>query len=412
MRQLLTAEVAAGARLRAAEIAAEMSTGNDGLPADAIDPDEGLVQVVDADGRVVTSTANVAGRPVVASLRPGQSAEVTTPLDDGPFIAVAVGADTRQGPLTVIVARALEDVNESVQLLAGLLAVGVPGLTVIVALVTWAMVGRALRPVEVMRREVDAISASELHRRVPAPEVSDEIGRLARTMNRMLDRLETAQERQRRFVADASHELRSPVSVIREYAEVAIAHPERIALVELAQTVLAEDLRIQRLVDDLLLLARADEHTLQLRLRAVDLDDLVFEEASRLGRTGALRVDTSAVAAGRVQGDADSLRRVVGNLAQNAARHARQSVAFSLVHEGATVRLTVEDDGPGIPADQRERVFERFVRLDEARARDGGGSGLGLAIVAELVAAHGGSVRAVEGELGGARIEVDLPAGS
>jgi signal transduction histidine kinase len=173
--------------------------------------------------------------------------------------------------------------------------------------------------------------------------------------------------------------------------------------------VLAEDLRLQRLAEDLLLLTRADEQTLALRRRPVDLDDLVFDEARRLRETGGLRVDTTAVSAGRVEGDAGALRRVLRNLGDNAARHARGRLAFSVAERDGTVLLEVEDDGPGIPEADRTRVFERFVRLDDARARDGGGSGLGLAIVAEVVAAHGGTVAIASGRLGGARVEVTLP---
>jgi signal transduction histidine kinase len=274
---------------------------------------------------------------------------------------------------------------------------------------TWTVVGRALAPVEAIRAEVDAISATALHRRVPDPAADDEIGRLARTMNRMLDRLEQAQTRQRRLVSDASHELRSPVATIRQHAEVALAHPGRTTTTELAGTVLAEDLRLQRLAEDLLLLTRADEHTLGLRRRPVDLDDLVFDEARRLRGVSGLRVDTSAVSAGRIDGDAAGLRRVLRNLGDNAARHAGAQVAFSVSERDGVVRLLVDDDGPGIPEADRERVFERFVRLDDARARDDGGSGLGLAIVAELVAAHDGTVTITPSPAGGTRVEVTLP---
>jgi signal transduction histidine kinase len=228
-------------------------------------------------------------------------------------------------------------------------------------------------------------------------------------MNRMLDRLEQAQARQRRLVSDASHELRSPVATIRQHAEVALAHPDRTTTTELAATVLAEDLRLQRLAEDLLLLTRADEHTLALRRRPVDLDDLVFDEARRLRDGTGLRVDTTAVSAGRVDGDAAGLRRVLRNLGDNAARHAADRLAFSLAERDGLVLLGVDDDGPGIPEADRARVFERFVRLDDNRARDDGGSGLGLAIVAELAAAHGGTVAAAASPLGGARVEVRLP---
>ena len=280
----------------------------------------------------------------------------------------------------------------------------------LVALTTWKLVGRALAPMDAIRAEVDEISANEMHRRVPAPGGTDEVARLASTMNRMLERLEIAQRRQQQFVSDASHELRSPVASIREQAEVALAHPERVTTADLAEHVLAEDLRVQRLVEDLLLLARADEQTLRLKRRPVDLDDLVFEVAQRLRAGSTLRIDTTDVSAARVLGDAPGLRRVVANLAENAQRHARTRVAFSLVATDHTVVLAVDDDGAGIPSEDRARVFERFVRLDDARARDLGGSGLGLAIVAQVVGAHGGSVAIVDGARGGTRVEVRLEA--
>jgi signal transduction histidine kinase len=258
---------------------------------------------------------------------------------------------------------------------------------------------------------VDAISAAALHRRVPDPPGQDEIGRLAATMNRMLARLEEAQAKERQFVSDASHELRSPVATIRQHVEVALAHPAGASAGELAEVVLAEDLRLERLVDDLLFLARADERRQRLVRRLVDLDDVVLEEATRLRATTGVRIDTGEVSAGRVVGDASQLRRLVRNLLDNATRHARSTVRLGLATtDEGTVGLTVEDDGPGIPPEQRQRVFERFVRLDEARAREAGGSGLGLAIVAEVAETHGGAVTAGDSSLGGARFEVRLPA--
>jgi len=419
LRSTLTREVRAAARLRAEDVAAVLAAGGGSgvagpgtLAVD--DADELLIQVLDGGGRVVAASPNAEGRPPVARLRPGSSAEVEVPAggpmdESGEFLAVAAGADTPRGQRTVLVARSTEAVDEAVAAVGGLLAVGLPLLLAVVAVTTWVVVGRALAPVEAMRAEVDEISAAALHRRVPDPPADDEIGRLARTMNRMLGRLEQAQARQRRLVSDASHELRSPVATIRQHAEVALAHPGRTTTSELASTVLAEDLRLQRLTEDLLLLTRADEQSLALRRRPVDLDDLVFEEAKRLREATGLRVDTSAVSAGRVAGDAAGLRRVLRNLGDNASRHARERLALSVAERDATVVLAVEDDGSGIPEADRERVFERFVRLDGARARDDGGSGLGLAIVAELVAAHGGAVVAAAGPLGGARVEVTLP---
>lgn len=301
--------------------------------------------------------------------------------------------------------------------LTRVLLVGLPLLLLVVGLTTWRIVGRALAPVDAIRREVDEIGGRRLDRRVPEPARRDEISRLASTMNRMLGRLEESQARQQRFVSDASHELRSPVASIRQHSEVALAHPDRTTVPDLAATVLVEDLRVQRLVDDLLLLARADERERAGDASDVDLDDLVFEEAARLrspavdGESSALEIDTTGVSAGRVRGAPDELRRMVRNLGDNAVRHARSRVAFSL-HEqpdAGDVVLRVDDDGSGIPAAQRERVFERFVRLDDARARDDGGSGLGLSIVEAVARKHKGSAAVSDSPGGGARVEIRLP---
>jgi signal transduction histidine kinase len=415
LRGTLTRELRTTARLRGQDVAELLAADPAGRgPLAVNEADELLIQVLDERGRVVMASPNAQGMAPVARLHPGQSAEFEIPEAapveaDGEFLAVATGADTPLGPRTVLVARSTEAVTETTAAVGGLLAVGLPLLLAVVAATTWVVVGRALAPVEAIRAEVDAISAAALHRRVQAPPADDEIGRLARTMNRMLGRLEQAQARQRRLVSDASHELRSPVAAIRQHAEVALAHPDRTTTAELAATVLAEDLRLQRLAEDLLLLTRADEHTLALHRRPVDLDDLVFEEARRLRASTGLRVDTTAVSAGRVDGDAAGLRRVLRNLGDNAARHAAGRLAFSLAETDGRVLLGVDDDGPGIPEADRRRVLERFVRLDDARARDDGGSGLGLAIVAELATAHGGTVAVAPSALGGARVEVTLP---
>ena len=411
LRVELTQEVHATTRLRAVELAADLRSGTRpaALAVDGGDPEDLLIQVLDERGQVVASSPNVRGMASVARLRPGASATVGVPIDNDDFLAVAVAAATPQGQRTVVVARALDMIGEATQIVTALLAAGIPALLLLVAATTWRVVGRALAPVEAIRREVDEVSAAQLHRRVPDPPGGDEVARLARTMNRMLDRLQRAHERQRRFVADASHELRSPVASIRQHAEVAMAHPERTSTAELAGTVLADGLRIQRLVEDLLLLARADEHGLVPRRRQVDLDDLVFEEARRLRHASDLRVEVGAVAATQVEGDPVSLRRILRNLGDNAARHANASISFALAERDGAAVLAVDDDGPGIPQADRERVLERFVRLDDARARDAGGSGLGLAIVAELVAAHGGTIDITASPLGGARVEVNLP---
>lgn len=412
LRVTLTREVRAAAQLRAAEITAVLESGTRPGELGIDNAEDLLIQVLDNNGRVIASNPNVRGAPPVARLRPGESAKIDVPIDNDLFLAVATAADTPQGRLTVVVARALDGVGEATWIVTGLLAMGLPVLLLVVAVTTWKVVGRALAPVEAIRGEVDEISTAELHRRVPDPPGTDEIARLARTMNHMLDRLERAHARQRRFISDASHELRSPVATIRQHAEVALTHPDRTTTPELATTVLAESVRVQRLVEDLLLLASADEHTLQqLPRRPVDLDDLVFAEARRLREVTDLRVDTTAVSAGRIDGDIAGLRRVLRNLGDNAARHARTRISFALAAHDSAVVLAVDDDGPGIPDGDRDRVLERFVRLDDARARDAGGSGLGLAIAAELVAAHGGTLSIADSPIGGARIEVNLPGG-
>ncbi|MFC5994865.1 sensor histidine kinase [Pseudonocardia hispaniensis] len=405
LRGLLTDELAAAAQSRAMQIATTLHT-SPSRPVLAVgDLEDDVAQLVAPDGRVLAASPNAAGRPPVVWPAPEDPVEIVGPVDAEPLLVVAHRMDGE----VVIVARTVDSRDDALRFVADLLMIGLPILLLIVAVLTWVLVGRALRPVESIRREVDEISSTALHRRVPEPAGSDEIARLSRTMNRMLDRLERAQQRQRRFASDASHELRSPVAAIRQSAEVALAHPGRTSVPELARTVLEEDLRVQHLVEDLLLLARMDEHLLQLRTVPLDLDDLVFAEARRLREAGGLRVDTSGVSAGQVSGDPDGLRRVLANLADNAARHARSRIVFTLAETSAGVVLTVDDDGPGIPPGERERVLERFVRLDDARARDAGGSGLGLAIVSELVTAHGGSLEIADSPDGGARLRLTFP---
>ncbi|MGH9036621.1 MAG: sensor histidine kinase [Acidimicrobiia bacterium] len=412
LRRALERDTLTSARLRAQEVATVLESGSGPGSLAVEDREDSLIQVLDQAGQVVASSPNMTGQAPVADLEAGGSVRVDrTVLEDAPFLVVAEGARSPAGRFTVLVARSTDDVEESTRRVSGLLAAGGPLLLLVVGVTSWRVVGRAMAPVEAIRSEVDSISATELHRRVGDPAGRDEIARLAATMNRMLDRLEAAQSRQRRFVSDASHELRSPVASIRQHAEVALAHPDQISATELAQVVLDEDLRVQHLVEDLLLLARADEGTLASRPQAVDLDDLVFEVATHLRTATTLRIDTTSVSAGRVAGDEAQLRRLLRNLGDNAARHARTRVGFSLGETPAgTILLRVDDDGPGVPEGERRRIFERFVRLDDARSRDTGGSGLGLAIVAEIAAAHAGTVTATGSPLGGARFEVEVPA--
>jgi len=404
----LTDTVRSGAQTHADQVAAALTDSGVAalnLPED----DDRLVQVLDSNNDVIRSSSQDVGPGPLSDVAPGASAPISVAFDDDGYLAVAAVADTAQGSYTVVAAHTLDRVAESRRALTTLLAAGVPILLVLLALTTWRVVGGALAPVEAIRREVDEVSATELHRRVPQPIGDDEISRLAATMNRMLARLEAARLRQQQFVSDASHELRSPMASIRAHAEVALAHPDRASAPELAETVLAESLRVQQLVENLLVLARADEQQSAPLREPVDLDDLVFSEAQRLrGRPG-VALDTSRVSAGRVRGDANLLRRVIGNLLDNAGRHASARVEVSLQEDSESVLFRVDDDGDGVAPADRDVVFARFSRLDDARARDSGGAGLGLAIVAEVVTGHGGTVRLTESSTGGARFDVRFP---
>lgn len=410
LERSLRANVRDTALIRAEAIANELASGDGSSSITSVESDEEFVQVMDANGAIVGTSHNLVGEGPMVRLEPGEERTVeTVPFEDGPFLAVGDSATGPEGTLTVVVGRSLETVVEARRALAGLLGAGIPLILFVVGVVTWMVVGRALAPVEAIRSEVEVISDKELHRRVPAPPGKDEISRLASTMNGMLTRLEEAHLRERRFVSDASHELRSPVAAIRQDAEVAFSYPDRTDVREFAEIVLEETARLQRIVEDLLLLTRSDEGTLQIRRDAVDLDDLVLEEATRLRSSTDLRIDSGGVSAGRVIGDRAQLERLIRNLTDNAVRHASSEIGLALREENGRVVLEVNDDGPGVPVEMRDVVFERFTRLDHARDREHGGAGLGLAIVAEIAAAHGGSASVGGAASGGARFVVTLP---
>jgi signal transduction histidine kinase len=325
----------------------------------------------------------------------------------------AVEATTGAGlTVTVYAGAPLAVEEDAVESVREAMLVGLPLLVLLVGGVTWLVTGRALAPVEDIRAEMAAITASEdLTRRVPEPATRDEVARLARTTNMTLAALESSVERQRSFVADASHELRSPIASLRTQLEVGMAHPE---LLDVPGAV-ADTVRLQRLAADLLLLARLDAGERPGSGR-VDLAELVREAAaraaqSRPGGTGGVPVALELAPGAVVTGSAGQLERVAGNLLDNAERHARSEVTVTLRREAGWVVLTVADDGGGVPVAERERIFERFVRLDEARSRDEGGAGLGLAIARDVAGRHGGSLRAVEPPPGvpGARFELRLP---
>jgi signal transduction histidine kinase len=357
-----------------------------------------LVQII-RDGSVVASSEDATGLGALATAE--GSTMVSIPGDDNRYLVVAERSDNA---VLVIVGHDLSDVNEVIAAIIPLVGVSIPLLVGLLALTAFLVVGRALRPVDRMRVEVDDVTANRLHRRIAGAAVPDELGRLAATMNRMLDRLDDSQRTQRRFISDASHELKSPLASLRQYSEVARSYPDRMTMAELTDAIDDEGGRLERIVGGMLVLARADEGSLLGDSRPVDLDDLLLSEAQRLRTSTSLHVEV-AIEPARVNGNGELFAQVVRNLVDNAVRHADTRVRLTLVSTGVII---IDDDGPGIPDDERERVFERFVRLDDARARDLGGSGLGLAIVHEIVRAHGGTVAVSESDWGGARIRVTL----
>ena len=412
-RDSLTTNFETTERLRSQDIAATIHDG--AFPSRLAVPrgDENLVQVVDERGIVVAASTNIAGDARISTLEPdadGYSVRTVAGIERGerPYRVVARRVKTSDGTYVIYVARSLESVNKSTDSLERLLYWALPALVLLVGVVTWILTGRALHPVEAIRREVEVIGAEDLHRRVPEPPRQDEIGRLARTMNAMLARLEDATDRQRQFVADASHELRSPLTGIRAQLEVDLEHPELADWQATERDVLADAIRLQRLVDDLLAIAVVDASSLDAAHREpVDFDEIVFAEARRIQTRGKVAIDTRGVSGAQLDGNLDQLVRVVHNLLDNAARHARSRVVVTLSETSTHVTLRVLDDGPGIPDRDRVRVFERFARLDDSRGRDGGGAGLGLAIVHDVVAAHGGSVEVENAP--GAAFTVVLP---
>lgn len=368
------------------------------------------VQVIDARGRIVRRSDSAPKEPLIPlrgnNFRDPQVG-VSATADDDTRVA-ALTADGRKGRYTVLVGGGIEPIESMTSTVATMLTITAPVVAVVAAGVTYLLVRRSLRSVDAIRSRVTQISASDLSGRVPVPDRADEISALAVTMNEMLGRIEAGHTAQRRFVGDASHELRSPLATVISALEIAQNHPEVFDKTLVQTALLPEAHRMQSLVEDLLLLARADEHGLPIRRTEIDLDDLASDEVTRLKRETSLQI-SGQLAAVKVTGDALGLARVLRNLADNAARHARSQMSIVVRADADNAYLQVCDDGPGIPVAERDRVFERFVRLDADRSRHGGGSGLGLAIVAEIVAAHKGAVDISGREGGGTVLTVRLP---
>ncbi|MEV6663345.1 sensor histidine kinase [Streptomyces nigra] len=445
LRSDLTGQAESEAASAARAVAVELS---DGRPYDrltGLDEDDRPVQIVDERGRVVaasedlervTGTGADTARPGDPGGRAGGDADDDAddsddangsdgPDDDAPaprgevdsdtdfstgtatidgttadyrFAAVEVEFEDR-GKFTVYAGAPLAAERSAVGTATTAMLIGFPLLLAVVAGATWLVTRRALSPVEGIRREMAAITASEdLARRVPVPATQDEVARLALTTNETLAALESSVERQRRFVADASHELRSPIASLRTQLEVGAAHPELLDL----DGAVTDTVRLQTLAADLLLLARLDAGERPGDAR-FDLGALAREHAE--GRAGVtVTADEVPVAGSRAQ-----VGRVLTNLLDNARRHARSAVTVGVRAEGEWAVVAVADDGDGVPEADRERIFERFVRLDEARSRDDGGAGLGLAIARDVAVRHGGTLTVGRAPAGGALFELRLP---
>ncbi len=291
-------------------------------------------------------------------------------------------------------------ISHSVRVLLMSLLISFPMLLLLSGGFIWLGIGLALAPVESIRRRVDAIAAQDLTQRVPLTGGDDEIARMARTVNAMLDRLESASQFQQEFVSNVSHELRSPLTTLLATTQRAANDPTKANWPEVVDVVTREGRRLDALIDDLFWLARHDERQIETQRTDVDLDDLLFEEAQRVRSLSDLNVDTAAVQPTRVVGDPAMLKRMIRNVVDNAMRYATSELRFASHYDGDDAVVTIADDGEGIDVEQGPRLFERFVRADPARSRHSGGTGLGLAIVAEIVSHHGGTARFVEVDKG------------
>jgi len=408
VRSALVNGLDVSARQGAVEVATLLNQGR--LPSPVpVPPDTVTVQVLDASGRIVNVSPGadrlvpmLAPGQARAAARTGQARMLPGPPLGMPSL-LRVVAVRASGGHVVVAAVSFAQVHDSLATLARALFIGTPLLFALLALAIWLVTGYTLRPIAALRRGAAAVTGTGVPRALPVPPARDEVRSLAVTLNDMLARLAEAQQRQRDLVSDTAHELRSPIASIRAQLEVALDHPDGLDWAETARDVHADTLRLARLAEDLLLLARLDGQPL--RRATVDLASLCSAVAACYG---AARVPVRAsadVTACPVAGDPDALRRLLVNLLDNAVRHAASQVRVSVCSEAGWAVLTVTDDGPGIPAAERERVFGRFTRLDNARDRTGEeGAGLGLAIVRSIAEAHGGSASLGDAALGDAAL--------
>jgi signal transduction histidine kinase len=382
------------------------------LPAPVLVP-AAQAQVLAPDGTVLAGyPLNLAHLPALYTLPPGSTTAARQPAADRAGLASDLwvyGERVTAGghPVTIITITGTYLRSQINQTFARLLIIGVPVLLVLACGTVWLVVGRALRPVEQIRGAVTAITSADLSQRVPEPGTDDEIGRLARTMNDMLARLDEAAARQRRFVADASHELRSPLTAIRTGLEVGLAHPDHAPWPQIASRAVRQAQRLEQLIAQLLVLAKAEAHRLAARRQPVDLAALLADLRAATPAPG-ISIDLSVPSGTTTAGNPEDLSRMFRNLLDNAVRHARHRVLVTAAAGPHGVVVQIADDGPGIPEEERERVFGRFVRLDASREQASGSAGLGLAIAREIAAAHGATIVLTEAPGGGTQAVVTM----
>jgi signal transduction histidine kinase len=413
----LDSAIDAGLEARAGDAAA-LVAGRGG-PGRLDDSGEAIAQLLGPSGRLLRTTTRAGDAPLL-TLQERLAASRTTDgiigdrrlsTDNEEVRLFARAVHTLTGPKVLVIGESLAQREQSLESLHALLVVGGPMALLLASLVGSALAAFALRPVERMRRRAAAIKATPGGRRLPVPASNDEIGRLGRTLNEMLDRLDAAFARERAFVSDASHELRTPLAILRTELELALrGDREREELEAAVRSAAEETDRLSALAEDLLVIARADQGQLPIRPRPLHADDLL----DRLARRFATRSDAeqrrllAEPAPGvELEGDPMRLEQALGNMVENALRYGRGTIRLSAESRDGQVLLHVRDDGPGFPEEFLPKAFERFTRADEARSR--GGTGLGLAITAAIATAHGGSAHAANVGGGGADVWLELP---
>ncbi len=382
------------------------------LPPSTLDADA-EAQVLAADGTVLAATRSLVGLPAIYELSPASDTPVRLKSADGvvptEIQVIATRATVGAQTVTIITGTSTDLLRQVTTAFLRHLLLGLPIILLLAAATVWLVVGRALRPVERIRRAAGQITSADLSRRVPEPGTRDEVGYLAQTMNAMLQRLEDSAHRQRRFVADASHELRSPLAGIRTTLEVGLAHPDHAPWPVIAQRAADQSVRLEKLLQQLLILAKTDEQQPTTQLEPVALQPLLSELVRDLP-TGQISVDLALPQQLQTTGNPHDLTRLFRNVLDNAVRHAKSHVDVRGSTGGGHIVIQITDDGPGIPATERNRIFDRFVRLDNSRARATGNSGLGLSIARAITTAHHGDICAVDAPNRGARLVIRLPA--